>query len=128
MPVKKLKAVLLPCLLLFLLFVSIILLLNSLLHKPSVQQYIIKQISQSVGYELRSGDIEISFWGGIGISVTDFEAKSMSGDERITAPMVRFLFDPAVLFTRQICSTSIFLSMPVIELPAPVFLSSHAPA
>ncbi|MBN1275968.1 MAG: AsmA-like C-terminal region-containing protein [Deltaproteobacteria bacterium] len=128
MPVKKLKAVLLPCLLLFLLFVSIILLLNSLLHKPSVQQYIIKQISQSVGYELRAGDIEISFWGGIGISVTDFGAKSMSGDERITAPMVRFLFDPAGLFKRQILLTSIFLSMPVIELPAPVFLSSHTAA
>ncbi len=128
MSIKKLKPFILPCLLLFILFISVILLLNSLLQKPSVQQYIIKQISRSIGYELSARDIEVSFWGGIGISADDFEAKSTLGPEKISAPMVRVIFDPYSLMKGEIIPSSVFLSRPRIELPAQKFFSSYIEA
>lgn len=43
---KKLRALLVPALLLFLLLVALILLLNSLIQNPSVQRYLLGEVSK----------------------------------------------------------------------------------
>ena len=80
---KKLRFIIVLPILLFLLFAAAVLLASSLIQKPSVQQFLLAELSKATGYELRTGEIKISFWRGIGLSSDNFEAKSRSGAESI---------------------------------------------
>ncbi len=113
---KKLRAIIVLPILLFLLFAAFILLLNSLIQKPSIQQLLMAELSKATGYELRTGEIKISFWRGIGLSADSFEARSPSGTESIVASKIRVTLDAGELLNKRIVPTKISLQEPEIDL------------
>ena len=113
---KKLKAVLFPAILLLLLVIASVLLANSLIQKPSVQQYLLDQLAESTGFELRTGKIEISLWGGIGITAQNLEARSRFAPESITASRITVFLDTRELIKGRIVPTRMSLFRPRIEM------------
>ena len=112
---KRLKSILIPLLLLFLFFIGSLLLLNSLIQRPSVQHYLLEQVSKVIGYEIDSGPIEFSFWEGIGISARDFEVKLPEGHNKIAAARIMFTLDLRELIRGNILPTGLTLIEPKIE-------------
>ncbi|OPX34725.1 MAG: hypothetical protein B1H11_10270 [Desulfobacteraceae bacterium 4484_190.1] len=113
---KKTKLVILPAFVLFLLFISSVLLLNELIHKPSVQRYLLEQLSRAVNFEFHTRKMEITFWGGIGITLHDIEARSLVGPERtLSAPKARITFDVSELIQKRFIPKKIYLLRPRME-------------
>ena len=112
---KRLRSILVPLFLCFLLFIGTLLLLNSLIQRPSVQHYLLEQISKVVGFEIDSGPVEFSFWEGIGISARDFEVKFPGGDNKISAAGIMFNLDLRELIRGNILPTGLTLNQPKIE-------------
>lgn len=83
---KKLRPFVVLPVLLFLLFVSLVLLANSLIQKPSVQKAFLDGLSELTGYKIRADEIELYLWKGLGIRVHDFEAHQKEGFGKISAP------------------------------------------
>jgi hypothetical protein len=113
---KKIKAFLLPAVLLLLLAIAFVLLANSLIHRPSVQHYLLSQLAESTGFDLTAGTIDISLWGGIGISAQNLEAKSRFEPESITASRVKILLDTRELLKGRIVPTRMSLLRPNIKM------------
>ncbi|MDY6973827.1 MAG: hypothetical protein SV775_16120 [Thermodesulfobacteriota bacterium] len=114
----KLRAVLIPALLLLLLSIAFILFLDTLIKRPSVQVLLLARLSDAIGYQLRAGNVEVSLWDGIGFKVRDFEARSRSGADVITSSSAVILFDSWKLLRGHFVPTRISLSRPRIELAA----------
>ena len=112
---KKLRTILVPALLLFLLLVALILLLNSLIQNPSVQRYLLGELSKAIKYELSAGQIEISLWDGIRITAHNFKARSRVGTESIVASRVRVTLDAGELIRGRVVPTRISLFRPRVE-------------
>lgn len=113
---KRLRALLGPTFLLLLLCVASVLLLNSLIQRPSVQNYLLKKVSDAIGFELSTGKMEFSLWGGIGVSAPDLKAVSRLGPEGIIASMIRVTFDAGDLIKGHIIPAKIFLLQPRIDI------------
>lgn len=113
---KRLRAVLFPSLLLILLLISIVLLLNSLIQRPSVQRYLLAQLSQATGYKLSAREIQLNLWGEIGITASNFEAMSRLGTESIVASRVRIALDAGELLRGRIVPARISILRPAIEI------------
>lgn len=71
---KKLRPFVVLLGLLFLFFVSLPILANALIHKPSVQKSLLESLSRGTEEEIRADEIEVYLWNRLGISVRDFEA------------------------------------------------------
>ena len=112
---KRLRSILVPLFLCFLFFIGSLLLLNSLIQRPSVQQYLLGQVSKAVGYEIDAGPIEFSFWEGIGISARDFAVKLPGGYNKIAAARIMFKLDLWELIRGNILPTGLTLTGPKIE-------------
>lgn len=112
---KKLKGLLLPAFLLFLLFAATILLLNTLIQKKSVQAYLLKEISKITGYELRSGRIELSLWRGLGLSAYNLSVVSPEGSERMTVSRVNLKLNTEELLKGRFIPSEIQLVAPKIQ-------------
>ena len=112
---KRLRSILVPLILLFLFFIGSLLLLNSLIQRPSVQHYLLGQVSKVVGYEIDAGPIEFTFWEGIGISARDFEVKLPGGYDKIAAARIMFKLDLRELIRGNILPTGLTLIEPKIE-------------
>ncbi|MCJ7683644.1 MAG: hypothetical protein MUO68_05050, partial [Desulfobacteraceae bacterium] len=115
MLLKRLRSILVPLFLLFLFFIGSLLLLNSLIQRPSVQHYLLEQVSKVVGYEIDAGPVEFSFWEGIGISARDFEVKFPGGYNKIAAARIMFNLDLRELIRGNILPTGLTLTEPKIE-------------
>ena len=116
MLLKRLRFILVPLFLLLLFFTGALLLLNSLIQRPSVQHYLLGQISKAVGYEIDSGPIEFTFWEGIGISARDFKVIFPDGHNKIAAAGMTLNLDPEELIRGNILPTGLTLMKPRIEL------------
>ena len=112
---KRLRSILFTLFLCFLFFIGSLLLLNSLIQRPSVQHYLLDQVSKVVGYEIDSGPVEFSFWKGIGISARDFKVKFPGGDNKISAAGIMFNLDLRKLIQGNIIPTGLTLTNPKIE-------------
>ncbi len=115
MLLKRLRSILVPLFLCFLLFIGALLLLNSLIQRPSVQHYLLEQISKVVGYEIDSGPVEFTFWEGIGISARDFEVKFPGSHNKIAAAGIMFNLDLRELIRGNFLPTGLTLTEPKIE-------------
>ncbi len=113
---KRIWTIFLPLFLFFLLLVGGLLFLNSLIQNPSFQQYLLARISHAVGYQIRTGPMEFSFWHGIGVSAPALEAKSSTGSVDLTASRVKITLDATELIHKRIVPTRVFLLEPKIEL------------
>ncbi|MBK5101042.1 MAG: hypothetical protein JJE15_08645, partial [Desulfobacteraceae bacterium] len=113
---RKLRGMLIPALLVLVFIVASIILLNSLLQNQTVQGYLLGRLSNAIGYELSTSRMQVSLWGGIGITAHDVEARSLSSPERIVAARIRVTLDTGELLRGRIVPTRVFLFRPQIEL------------
>ena len=117
MGIKKYSSFFSIILFLFLVAAAFILLLNPLLQKPVIHDYLLGTLSEATGYQLESGKIRIGFLEGFEISIDDIKTKSESGDEKFAALNVRIAISLRKLIKGQIAPTRIFLFKPRIEFP-----------
>ena len=73
---KKMRPYIILPVLVILLTIAAFLVTNSLITKPDVQRFIIERISDATGFDIRTGEIKLNLWRGIGIFVNELEAKS----------------------------------------------------
>jgi hypothetical protein len=116
MAFRRLRSILFLTLLLFLFFAGSVLLLHSLIHKPSVQDYLLEQLSDSVGYDIQADRIQLLFWKGIGIRAQDFEIRSTEGAKTFAASRIRITLSLPELIRGHIVPTGLALEDPQIEL------------
>ena|GEM_PF-1214852 len=102
--------------LLFLFFVSLLLLANSLIQKPSVQKRLLQSLSNWTGYEIRAGEIEVYLWNGIGISVRDFEAHQREGFGEIRASQSIVFLDALRLLRGDVVPRRLHVVRPAVDL------------
>lgn len=113
---KKLRSFVLLSLILCLLFLSLLLLANTLIRRPSVQRFFISKISNAIGFDIRTKQLEFNIWHGIGIFVHGFEARSRDGTQNIDASKIRIILDTSELLKGRIQPVSLYLYEPTIEL------------
>ena len=116
MAFRRLKSILFLTLLLFLLFSGSVLLLHSLIQKPSVQDYLLERLSEAVGYEIHANRIQLIFWKGIGIGARDFEVRAAGGVKTVAASRIRVTLSLAELIRGNIVPTGLALVEPQMEL------------
>ncbi|EFK06352.1 conserved hypothetical protein, partial [delta proteobacterium NaphS2] len=115
---KRLKAVLLPVLLALSLSVLLGILLNFLIHTEPFQRYLLEQLSQATGYELRAKKISLSFADGIAIRARNFRVYAPSGDEKAGASRIRMDFSLRDLLRGRILPKNLAIIEPEIYLTA----------
>ena len=113
---KKLRPFVVLPVLLFLLFVSLVLLANSLIQKPSVQKAFLDGLSELTGYKIRADEIELYLWKGLGIRVHDFEAHQKEGFGKISAPQAIVFVDTLQLLRGRIVPKRLHVERPIIDL------------
>jgi hypothetical protein len=113
---KKLKPYIILPVLVILLTIAAFLVTNSLIKKPDVQRFIIERISGATGFDIRTGDINLNLWRGIGIFINELEARSREGSDNIVASKVIIIFDAGQLLKGSIVPSRLYLFEPKIEL------------
>ncbi len=113
---KKLKTTLIAFLILLFLCTALVLLLNTLVHNPSVQRYLLGQLSETTGYHHSAGDLKLSFRNGFGFSAQDVVAESQESSQRIKASRLRVALDFSELIKGRIVPSRIFVFRPRIEM------------
>ncbi len=116
MAFKRLRSFLFLTFLLFLFFAGSVLLLNSLSQNPSVQDYLLKQLSDIVGYDIQAKEIQVLYWNGVGIRARDFEICSSEGDRKLFASRIRLTLSLRELIRGHLAPTGLTLVAPQIEL------------
>jgi hypothetical protein len=116
MPLKKIRSLTTPFILLILLFISLLALANALVQTPRVQKMLVDRLSSAIGYELNTGEIELNLWGGIGILVHDLDASSKHGPNNFQSSMVRIILNPRELIWGRIVPSSLHLAEPEIDI------------
>jgi len=112
----RLRSILLPLFLLFLLFAGSLLLMNSLVQRPAVQKYLLAKLSDAVGYEIDSGPIEFSLRKGIGVSAPNVHLNLPGEYNSITAARIVFSLDIGELIQGKIHVSGLTLVEPRIQI------------
>ena len=113
---RTLKTTLKLILALLVFFLAIAVTLNILVQNPSVQNYLLEQLGETIGYKFTAKKIDVWLWRGIGFDAHDLVAKSLVGNNRFEAPKLRVLLDIVELIQGRILPARIFVSRPRIEL------------
>ncbi len=113
---KKLRPFVVLPVLLLLLFVSLVLLANSLIQRPSVQNAFLECLSHWTGYTISLDDIELYLWKGIGIRVYGFEARKKEGDGGISASETIIFLDAFQLLRGRVMPRSLHVERPILDL------------
>jgi hypothetical protein len=116
---KKLRPFVVLPVLLLLLFVSLVLLANSMIQKPSVQKLLLDRLSELTGYKIALDDIELYVWKGFGIRAHDFEAHQKHGFGRIHASQAIIFIDALQLLRGHVVPKSLYMERPIIDLAFP---------
>lgn len=113
---KKLKFILKTIIILILICTVFVLLANILVHNQSVQSYLLKQVGEYIGYEIRAKEIKASFSHGFGFSAHDLAAESLIRPEHFKASKLSVALSVKELIRGRIVPTMIFIYKPHIEL------------
>ncbi len=116
MLIKKLRRIAKTGLLLALLFFSVLLFLNFLVQRPSVQDFLVKRLSDLTDSTIRTARIELNLWRGIGILVQGLEIGKNRGQAGLRARKVRIILGAGHLIRGKMVPVSIYMVRPVIEL------------
>ncbi|MFP4086631.1 MAG: AsmA-like C-terminal domain-containing protein [Desulfobacteraceae bacterium] len=123
---KKIRAVLVPLFLLFLLLAACVILAHELIKRPGVQQYLMVELSEAVGYEVHAGHIELELWNKIGINAQDLRIKSREGASLLSASNIRIHLDGRALIRGRFVPTRLVLVEPELELALPASRAAEA--
>lgn len=116
---KKLRPFVVPPILLLLLFVSLVLLANSLVQKPSVQKLFLERLSELTGYKISLDHIELYVWKGLGLRAHGFQADQKQGFGRIRASRAIIFIDALQLLRGRVVPKRLQVERPIIDLAAP---------
>lgn len=114
--IKKIRRIAKTTLLLTLLLCSVLLFLHVLIQRPSVQDFLVKKLSDLTDSTIRTAKIELNLWKGVGILVQGLEAGKKRGGGGIRAAKVRIVLDAGDLMRGKIVPVRMYLIRPVIEL------------
>ncbi len=113
---RKLKFILKTILILVISCTVFVVLANILVHNPSVQHYLLKQVGAYTGYEIKAEEIKVSFWRGIGFSAHDLVAESLIRPEHYKASKLSVALDISELIRGRIVPSMILVLEPRIKL------------
>ena len=113
---KKIRSFTIPLLLLAILFISILALANAFIQMPSVQKALIDRIANAIGHDIRTGEIELDLWRGIGILIHDFDARSINNNNAFSASSVRITLYARELISGHIVPSDLYIHRPKIDL------------
>jgi hypothetical protein len=116
---RKLRPFVLLPILLFLFFISLVLLANSLVQKPSVQKAVLDRLSGLTGYQITLDSLELYMWNGLGIKASNFEARQKEGFGTVRASEAVIFVDALQLLKGRVVPRSLHVSRPVIDLAPP---------
>ncbi|MCG6881939.1 MAG: AsmA-like C-terminal region-containing protein, partial [Deltaproteobacteria bacterium] len=89
-----------------------------IIHTEPFQRYLLEQLSQATGYELRAEKITLSFAGGIGIRARNFRVYTSEGHEKAGAARIRMDFSLRDLLRGRMFPEKLAIIEPNIHLAA----------
>jgi len=113
---RKVRATLKTILILLLFCTAFVLLLNYLVQHPTVQRYLLVQLSKTSGYNFTAEKLKLSFQDGIGFSALGLVAKSPVKPESIEASRLHVTFVFSQLIKGRIVPSRIFILRPRVKL------------
>ena len=113
---RKLKFILKIILILVVSCTAFVVLANILVHNPSVQRYLLKQVGAYTGYEIKAKEIKVSFWRGFGFSAHDLVAESLIRSEHYKASKLSIALNIMELIRGRIVPSMILIYEPRIKL------------
>jgi AsmA-like C-terminal region len=113
---KRLRSFLFPGVLIFLLFCACLLFLNDLIQRPDVQRFLVKQISEAAGFDVKIDSFDINLLTGFGITAHGLCAASEDRKGSLTASRAGIGLDAKALLRGHILPTSLVLDNPVIVI------------
>lgn len=116
MAFRRLRSILFLLFLLVLLFTGAVFLVHFLFYQPSVQRYLLQQLSNRVGYHIHAEQIGLLFWKGVGIQAQNFRITTTEDAQALAASRVRITFSLRELVRGRIVPTDLALEEPEIEL------------
>lgn len=108
------KFIVLPVLTLLFLF-SLLVLLNTLIQKKEIQDYLIEKIFCDSGFRIKTGKIELDILGPPGILIKDFKVSSEESGISIEASSFNISFDKGRLLRGEFYPVKAVLISPVIN-------------
>ena len=116
---KRIKSLLFPGILLFLLFCACILYAEFLLQTPSIQRFLVRKISAAVGYEVKVKGFHVYLWNGLHITAHELAVSSKDQKQHFEATTARMGLVWTALFKGNIIPRSLDLINPVISISLP---------
>ncbi|MBW1919563.1 MAG: AsmA-like C-terminal region-containing protein [Deltaproteobacteria bacterium] len=116
MPSKKLKLVARIAILFVLFIVSLAVLANYLIQRPSVQKAFLKKISDLSGFDIKANRLGLDFRHGVGIVADQLEAISRKKEAKIRASRVRIVLRPSQIIRGRFEPTRIYVTSPDLDL------------
>ncbi|MBN2418620.1 MAG: hypothetical protein JXL81_04495, partial [Deltaproteobacteria bacterium] len=99
----------------FLLIISFFALATALVHRPGVQQYLLKKICTGYGMETRVGEMELDIFGASGVVIHDVETCLKNKSLCVSASSITVNFSKLRLLTGELIPISINVNHPVIK-------------
>ena len=113
---RKLKPILTLIFVLLIVFAAIGVTLHILAQNPSVQNYLLEELGQTIGYKFKAKTINVKLWPGIGFDAYEVVARPLVGNSRLETPKFRVMLDVTELIQGRILPARIFVSRPRVEL------------
>ncbi len=113
---KRLRAILLPVLLFLSVTVLLGILLNLFVHTEPFRRFLLDQLSQTTGYELRAEEMAFDFSKGIGIRARNFKVFTPEGIEKAGAARIRMGFSLKDLLRGKVVPVELVILAPRIQL------------
>ncbi|MGD9158688.1 MAG: AsmA-like C-terminal region-containing protein [Desulfobacteraceae bacterium] len=101
----------------FLLIISLFTLATVLIHKPGVQQYLLKKVCIGYGLETSTGEMELDFFGASGVVIHDVETCLKDKSCNFTISSITVNFSKLRLLTGELIPVSVDIKHPVIKIP-----------
>lgn len=113
---KKIRKYIILSGVLFLLLISILSAATILIHKPGVQQYLLKKVCTGYGLETKTGKMDLTIFGVFGVVINDVEICRMDQSFSITAKSLTVNFSKMRLLMGKVVPVSVDIKHPVIKI------------
>ena len=107
----------------FLLIISLFAILTALIHKPGVQQYLLRKVCIGYGLETKTGEMELDIFGACGVVINDVETCLKEKSCSVSASSITINFSKIRLLTGKLIPVSVDIKHPVIKISSEDIIS-----
>ena len=100
----------------FLLIISLFAFATALIHKPGVQQYLLRKVCIGYGLETKTGEMELDIFGACGVMIHDVETCLTAKSCNATATSMTINFSKLRLLTGKLIPVSVDIKHPVVKI------------